>query len=45
MSKEDAKEFNRELSRIRKSKDFEQALQEFEVLCKKYKDKYSIVHL
>lgn len=42
MEKNDAKEFNEELSIIRKSKDKESAISKFENLCNlnKYKDKY-----
>ena len=42
MEKNDAKEFNEELSIIRKSKDKESAISKFESLCNlnKYKDKY-----
>lgn len=40
MEKNEAKEFNEELSIIRKSKSKESAIAKFEDLCNKYKDKY-----
>jgi putative transposase len=40
MEKKEAKEFNEELSIIRKSQNKESAIAKFENLCNKYKDKY-----
>jgi putative transposase len=41
MGKEDAKIFNKELDRIRQSNTFDEGRELFEVLCERFKEKYS----